>query len=369
MAVSERGSATGVRSLPGWSAEAPALEVEDLHVVAGPADAPVTLVRGASFTVPRGQVVGLVGESGSGKTVTCMSALGLAGRGVRVASGSVRAAGVELVGAEDRTLQSVRGGLVGTVFQDPLSSLNPLQRVGDQVAEALVLHSGGGRRKWWSGGGRRQHLDRVVELFRAVGVPAAEQRVRAYPHELSGGLRQRIAIAMALANDPPLLVADEPTTALDVTVQAQVLDVVRRATREQGRAALVVTHDLGVVAEVADRVVVMYAGQVVEEGAVAEVFADPQHPYTQGLLASRPRLVAGRTRLAALPGRPPLVGRWPQGCAFAPRCPRVAVECASAPELLPTGLGHARCWFPGVDAAPGSSAPEGSAPESSEVNR
>lgn len=342
MAVREHGAPTGVRSLPGWSADAPALRVDDLHVVAGPAEDPVMLVRGVSFTVPRGQVVGLVGESGSGKTVTCMSSLGLAGRGVRVESGSVRAAGVELVGADERTMQGVRGGLVGTVFQDPLSSLNPLQRVGDQVAEALLLHRGGGR---------KSHRDRVVELFRAVGIPAAEQRLRAYPHELSGGLRQRIAIAMALANDPPLLVADEPTTALDVTVQAQVLDVVRHATGEQGRAALVVTHDLGVVAEVADRVVVMYAGQVVEEGAVVDVFADPQHPYTQGLLASRPQLVADRARLAAMPGRPPLVGQWPEGCAFAPRCPRAAEKCASAPALVAAGAGQARCWFPGVSAA------------------
>ncbi|MFC6154935.1 ABC transporter ATP-binding protein [Nocardioides yefusunii] len=335
--------ATSVRDLPGWSLDAPALEVTDLHVVAGSENDPLTLVRGLSLTVPRGEVLGLVGESGSGKTVSTMSALGLAGRGVRVASGSVKAAGVELVGADDATMRRVRGGLVGTVFQDPLSSLNPLMRVGDQVAEALALHQPGRK-----GGSLRQHRDRVVELFRAVGIPAPEQRLRAYPHELSGGLRQRIAIATALANDPPLLVADEPTTALDVTVQAQVLGVVRQATREQGRAALVITHDLGVVAEVADRVAVMYAGQVVEEGPVEAVFHDPQHPYTQGLLASRPRLVADRTRLNAMPGRPPLVGQWPAGCAFAPRCPRATEQCATAPPLVEAGAGKARCFFPGA---------------------
>jgi oligopeptide/dipeptide ABC transporter ATP-binding protein len=318
----------------------PALEIRGLHVEAGPASDPVTLVRGVDLTVERGQVVGLVGESGSGKSITCMSSLGLAGRGVRVVAGSVRADGTELVGADDATMRRVRGGVVGTVFQDPLSSLNPLQRVGDQIAEALVLHRGGRR---------RAHRERVLELMRQVGIPAAEQRLRAYPHELSGGLRQRIAIAIALANDPTLLVADEPTTALDVTVQAQVLRVVKEATRGDGRAALLVTHDLGLVAEVADRVAVMYAGQIVEEGAVDEVFAQPQHPYTQGLLASRPRLVAGRRRLAAMPGRPPLAGAWPVGCAFAPRCPKAVARCAEPPPMAPAGPSVARCWFPGDD--------------------
>lgn len=318
----------------------PVFAIEDLWVEAGPVESPVRLVRGVTLTVAAGQIVGLVGESGSGKSITCMSSLGLAGRGVRVARGSVRAQGTELVGADIGTLRRVRGGVVGTVFQDPLSSLNPLQRVGDQIAEAVMLHRGGRR---------RSHLGRAVELLEQVGVPAPAQRVRAYPHELSGGLRQRVAIAMALANDPAVIVADEPTTALDVTVQAQVLRLIQDATRGRGRAALLVTHDLGLIAEVADRIAVMYAGQIVEEGVVGDVFAAPQHPYTQGLLASRPQLRSGRRRLPSMPGRPPEPGALPVGCAFAPRCPRAADRCREEPPLAPTGPSVARCWFPGEE--------------------
>ncbi|MFD1826298.1 MULTISPECIES: ABC transporter ATP-binding protein [Mumia] len=325
----------------------PALEIEDLWVEAGPADDPLVLVRGVDLAVEPGTVVGLVGESGSGKTVTCMSALGLAGRGVRITRGSVRAQGTELVGADEATMRRVRGGVVGTVFQDPLSSLNPLQRIGDQIAEALVLHRGGRR---------RAHRERVVSLLAHVGVPAPEQRARAYPHELSGGLRQRVAIAMALANDPAVLVADEPTTALDVTVQAQVLDVIRAATRDEGRATLLVTHDLGVVAEAADRVAVMYAGQIVEEGPVASVFAAPQHPYTRGLLASRPVVAPGRRRLSAMPGRPPLPGAWPLGCAFEARCPSADDACGEEPPVHRGNDGWARCWRLPSDGAPDGSA-------------
>ncbi|QMW67510.1 ABC transporter ATP-binding protein [Mumia sp. ZJ1417] len=324
-----------------------ALEIEDLWVEAGPADDPLVLVRGVDLAVEPGTVVGLVGESGSGKTVTCMSALGLAGRGVRITRGSVRAQGTELVGADEATMRRVRGGVVGTVFQDPLSSLNPLQRIGDQIAEALVLHRGGRR---------RAHRERVVSLLAHVGVPAPEQRARAYPHELSGGLRQRVAIAMALANDPAVLVADEPTTALDVTVQAQVLDVIRAATRDEGRATLLVTHDLGVVAEAADRVAVMYAGQIVEEGPVASVFAAPQHPYTRGLLASRPVVAPGRRRLSAMPGRPPLPGAWPLGCAFEARCPSADDACGEEPPVHRGNDGWARCWRLPSDGAPDGSA-------------
>ena len=319
-----------------------ALVIDDLWIEAGPTDRPHVLARGVSLTVPRGGVVGLVGESGSGKTITCMSALGLAGGGVRITRGSVRLLGTELVGADAATLSRVRGGVVGTVFQDPLSSLNPLQRIGTQIAEAITLHRGGRA---------SQHRARVLELLASVGVPGPEQRMRAYPHELSGGLRQRVAIAIALANDPALLVADEPTTALDVTVQAQVLEVIRAATRSQDRAALIVTHDFGLVAEIADRVAVMYAGQIVEEGPVDQIFDAPQHPYTQGLLASRPTLAAGRRRLAAMPGRPPAPGQWPAGCSFAARCPHVMARCDEAPPVRPTPDGLSRCWLPLTDPA------------------
>jgi oligopeptide/dipeptide ABC transporter ATP-binding protein len=319
------------------------LVIDDLWVEAGDPSAPVTLVRGVSLTVGAGSVVGLVGESGSGKSVTCMSALGLAGRGVRIARGSVSLDGTELVGADEDTMRRVRGGVVGTVFQDPLGALNPLQRVGDQIAEAVQLHRGGRR---------RTHRDRVVDLLAQVGVPDPALRARAYPHELSGGMRQRVAIAMALANDPALLVADEPTTALDVTVQAQVLEVIRRATRDEGRAALIVTHDLGLVAEVADRVAVMYAGEIVEQGSVDEVFADPRHPYTQGLLASRPVLAPGRRRLSSMPGRPPAPGGLPPGCAFAPRCALADATCQSAPPVDRADDRWSRCWHSGGSAHP-----------------
>ncbi|WP_244928576.1 ABC transporter ATP-binding protein [Nocardioides sp. W7] len=318
------------------------LVIEDLWIEAGSPERPQVLVRGASLTAPRGSVVGLVGESGSGKTVTCMSALGLAGSGVRITRGSVRMLDTELVGADAATLAQVRGGVVGTVFQDPLSSLNPLQRIGTQIAETLTLHRGGRA---------SQHRSRVLELLASVGVPGPEQRMRAYPHQLSGGLRQRVAIAIALANEPALLVADEPTTALDVTVQAQVLEVIRAATRAQGRSALIVTHDFGLVAEIADRVAVMYAGQIVEEGPVDQIFTDPRHPYTRGLLASRPTLAAGRRRLTAMPGRPPEPGRWPEGCSFTARCPHATAQCGVEPPVHRTQDGWSRCWLPGTDAA------------------
>ncbi|HTW14232.1 MAG TPA: ABC transporter ATP-binding protein [Nocardioides sp.] len=313
------------------------LVIDDLWIEAGTPERPQVLVRGASLTVPRGGVVGLVGESGSGKTVTCMSSLGLAGSGVRITRGSVRLLDTELVGADAATMSRVRGGVVGTVFQDPLSSLNPLQRIGTQIAEAIVLHRGGRA---------AQHRARVVELLASVGVPGPEQRMRAYPHELSGGLRQRVAIAIALANEPALLVADEPTTALDVTVQAQVLEVIRAATRSQERSALIVTHDFGLVAEIADRVAVMYAGQIVEEGPVDEIFDSPRHPYTRGLLASRPTLEPGRRRLAAMPGRPPAPGQWPDGCSFAARCASATPQCGEAPPVRTTPNGWSRCWLP-----------------------
>jgi oligopeptide/dipeptide ABC transporter ATP-binding protein len=321
-----------------------ALVIDDLWIEAGAPEHPTVLVRGASLTVPKGSVVGLVGESGSGKTITCMSALGLAGSGVRITRGSVRVLDTELVGADAATMGRVRGGVVGTVFQDPLSSLNPLQRIGTQIAEAITLHHGGRA---------SQHRGRVIELLASVGVPGPEQRMRAYPHELSGGLRQRVAIAIALANEPALLVADEPTTALDVTVQAQVLEVIRLATRSQDRSALIVTHDFGLVAEIADRVAVMYAGQVVEEGPVDQIFDNPQHPYTQGLLASRPTLAAGRRRLAAMPGRPPAPGQWPSGCSFAARCPSAMTECGHEPPIRTTPDGWSRCWLPTIEAAAG----------------
>ncbi|MGA3562272.1 ABC transporter ATP-binding protein [Melissospora conviva] len=275
----------------------------------------VRLVDGVDLTVGAGEIVGLVGESGSGKTVTTTAVFGLAGPGVAVTGGRAVFDGNDLAGAD---LRRLRGAQVGFVFQDPSTALHPLLRIGDQIAEAGQVHG--------------RHVD-VAAALAEVGVPDPARRVRQYPHELSGGLRQRVAIAIALANRPKLVVADEPTTALDVTVQMQVLRLLARMRDEQGTATLLITHDLGLVAEVADRVAVMYAGRVVETGTVAQIFAAARHPYTRALLASRPRLAAGRSALPVIGGAPPVPAARPAGCAFHPRCALATDLCATvAPE-------------------------------------
>ena len=307
------------------------LEFDDLHITTtdGP---PTPLVRGVSLRLESGRILGLVGESGSGKSLTCMAPFGLTRGGVAVTAGTVTVNGTE-VSADDAA--GVLGSDVGVVFQDPLASLNPLQRVGHQIAETMQLHRGGRR---------SQYADDVAELLRKVGVPDPARRARAYPHELSGGLRQRVMIAMALANRPGVVIADEPTTALDVTVQAQVLELFQIAATDLGVAILLVSHDLGVIADVADDVVVMYAGQIVEEGPCEQVLTRPQHPYTRALLASRPTPQAGRGRLPMLPGRPPAPDQLPAGCAFQDRCDLVEDQCRTMPELTPSEGGHVRCW-------------------------
>ncbi|MBM7824851.1 peptide/nickel transport system ATP-binding protein [Arcanobacterium pluranimalium] len=303
----------------------PVVEVTDLHVRFPSEDGIVHAVRGVNFTVNAGEVLGVVGESGSGKSVTSLAIMGLLDSSAKL-EGSVKLHGQEMLGRSDVYLSKVRGKTVGMVFQDPLSALTPVYTIGDQIVEALQIHqdiSDEDARK------------RAIELLEIVGIPNPEIRVKAFPHEFSGGMRQRAMIAMAIANNPDLIIADEPTTALDVTIQAQILDVLRKAQKETGAAVIMITHDLGVVAGLADKVMVMYAGRVVESGHVDEIFYHSAMPYTIGLLGSLPRLDARKEfQLAAVEGNPPSMLFEPTGCPFAPRCPVARKECMSGePEL------------------------------------
>lgn len=309
------------------------LEVADL-TVDFPTDTNVVhAVRGVDFHVDAGEVVALVGESGAGKSASAMAVVGLLPEFAEV-SGSVRLRGEELIGRSDAEMSRIRGNTIGTVFQDPMSALTPVYTVGDQIAEALQAHN--------RDLGRRAARSRAVELLELVGIAQPEQRARSFPHELSGGERQRVVIAIAIANDPDLLICDEPTTALDVTVQAQILDVLKTARDVTGAGLLIITHDLGVVAEFADRALVMYAGRAVEDAPVAGLYERARMPYTVGLLGSVPRLDAPQgTRLVPIPGAPPSLTTTPTGCPFAPRCPLAIDECEAAePELIELAPDH-----------------------------
>ncbi|WP_233509742.1 ABC transporter ATP-binding protein [Actinomadura craniellae] len=336
MKAPHRKAAPPPRERPG---NGPLLEIEDLVVDFATDDGAVRAVDGAGYAVMPGETLGVVGESGSGKSVTALSALGLIKPPGRVVSGRVVFDGTDLRTLPPRELRRLRGGRIAMIFQDPMTALNPVMSIGAQLREALRLHR--------PGMSRAAARKRAAELLTLVGVPGAERRLRQYPHEFSGGMRQRAMIAMAIANDPDLLIADEPTTALDVTVQAQVLDLLRLTRRETGAATVLITHDLGVVAELADRVVVMYAGRVVEHGPVAEIFGAPRHPYTRGLLESLPRLDGDADELTPIPGTPPAPGEAAPGCPFAPRCALARDRCRTErPELAPTGPGRASaCHF------------------------
>jgi len=315
------------------------LKVDDLKVSFATEDGVVQAVGGVSFELRAGEVLAIVGESGSGKSVTAQTITGLTRAPNARITGSVSYRGRELNGLEDDKLRDVRGEQIAMVFQDPMSSLNPVYRVGDQITEMIRAHRDVSK---------REAADQAVELLRSVGIPNPERRVRHYPHEFSGGMRQRVMIAMALALEPDVLIADEPTTALDVTVQAQILRLLDQLNRERDLAIILITHDLGVVAEIADRVLVMYAGQIVENATLDETFYDPQHPYTWGLLGSLMRLDQTRgTRLAQIPGQPPSLLAPPQGCRFAPRCPHRFDKCDELPTLeARVGGSHLdRCWL------------------------
>jgi peptide/nickel transport system ATP-binding protein len=321
---------------------APLLSVRDLRVGFATEGGLLQAVDGINFDLRPGEVLAIVGESGSGKSVTAQTIIGLTRSNNSRIEGSVKLDGEELLEADDATMRRLRGERIAMIFQDPMTSFNPVYRLGDQVIEAIRAHQGDVD--------KRQARRRVVELFESVGIPNAERRVDSYPHEFSGGMRQRAMIAMALALEPGVLIADEPTTALDVTIQAQILRLLEDLNRQRGLATILITHDLGVVAEVADRVLVMYAGRVVEEGTLDEIFYDPQHPYTWGLMGSLTRLDRPRPhRLPQIAGSPPSLLDLPEGCPFRPRCPHEFSKCPQYPPLearLADAPGHRdRCWL------------------------
>ncbi|MFU8865354.1 MAG: ABC transporter ATP-binding protein [Rhodobacterales bacterium] len=310
----------------------PVLDVADLSIRFR--GQPVDLIDGVSFTIPRGKTLCLVGESGCGKSVTSLAIMGLLPkRAATVTQGAVRFNGRDLLGLPESEIENLRGNRMAMIFQEPMTSLNPAFTVGHQVAEAVRRHKGCSE---------AEARDRALEMFRKVRMPAAETRLDDYPHQMSGGMRQRVMIAMALANDPALLIADEPTTALDVTIQAQIMDLMRELQEDTGAALLMITHDLGVVAEIADEVAVMYAGRIVESGPVARIFDEPQHPYTLGLMGSMPAIAGRQGRLLTIPGSVPSPDAMPAGCRFATRCPFVIPACsATRPELVADESGQA----------------------------
>ena len=319
----------------------PLLEVEDLCVSFRTEQGVVKAVSGVSFEIAAGEVLAIVGESGSGKSVTGMTLMGLTRSPNARFEGTARFNGTDLVAADDGALRKIRGAEIAMVFQDPMTALNPVQRIGSQIVEQIRAHD----RKI----SKEDALARAVTLMERVGVPRAAERLRSYPHEFSGGMRQRVMIAMALSCSPSLLIADEPTTALDVTIQAQILEEIKTLRTETGAGVILITHDLGVVADVADRVAVMYGGRIVEQGTLDELFADPQHPYTWGLLGSIARIDRPKPpRLPTIAGMPPSLLKPPSGCAFAPRCPHAFEKCTELPALEPR-VGDAahldRCWL------------------------
>ncbi|MDB2407443.1 ABC transporter ATP-binding protein [Jannaschia sp.] len=301
-----------------------------------------SVVDGVDLDVARGEVLCIVGESGCGKSVTALAMMGLLPEGAADLTGHFRFEDRSLDLAHETLDAGTRGGAMAMIFQEPMTSLNPSFRIGDQIGEAVHRHQGGTR---------AEARARALEMLRRVGLPSPVARLDQYPHQMSGGQRQRVMIAMALANDPSVLIADEPTTALDVTIQSQILGLIRDLQREAGTATVLITHDLGVVAEIGDRVAVMYGGQVVERGPVARLFDDPQHPYTIGLMESVPRLAGGRGRLATIPGTVPPIEAMPEGCRFRTRCAFARADCATRPALRDMGAGQAvACHFAPLEA-------------------
>ena len=313
----------------------PVLETRDLAVAFDLRHGIVPAIRSVSLRIARGEILGVVGESGAGKSLTGTAVTGLLEPPGRIAGGEILLQGERIDNLPAKAMRRIRGRRIGTVFQDPLTSLNPLLRVGDQLVETIRAHLPLSR---------AEARTRALSLLREVGIPAAEQRLAHYPHQFSGGMRQRVVIALALAADPVLLIADEPTTALDVSVQAQVTGLIKRLCRERGMAVMLVTHDMGVIAETADQVAVLYAGRVVEVGPVGEVLRAPRHPYTLGLMAAIPTMQARRERLAQIDGAMPRLDAMPRGCAFHPRCPAAMAACREAvPALMGPETHRAAC--------------------------
>jgi peptide/nickel transport system ATP-binding protein len=342
----------------------PLLSVQDLEVAFATDEGVVQAVDGVSFSLAPGEVLAIVGESGSGKSVTAMTLMGLTRSPNARFGGTAHYKGSELVGADDEELRKVRGEEIAMIFQDPMTSLNPVMRIGAQIVEQIQAHTDA------SDSAAREH---AIFMLEQVGIPRARERIDDYPFEFSGGMRQRVMIALALSCDPNILIADEPTTALDVTIQAQIIERIEELRERTGAAVILVTHDLGVVADIADRIAVMYAGRIVEEGTLDEIFYDPQHPYTWGLIGSITRVDRPRPeRLPAIPGLPPTSADRPEGCHFRPRCPHAFDKCTEVPGLEPRRPDAAehrdRCWLSPEDkrrlreVAPGEiglAAPEG----------
>ncbi|MGO4740356.1 ABC transporter ATP-binding protein [Bosea sp. 2KB_26] len=330
---------------PCSAAAPPMLEIENLRTYFHNRDGVVRAVDDVSYSVRAGEMLGVVGESGCGKSITALSVIGLVPKPAgKIVGGHIRLLGRDLVSLDEAQMRQVRGNDIAMIFQEPMTALNPVLKVGYQIAETLVLHRRIGWKKAW---------ERALEMLRLVQIPDPARRAEQYPHELSGGMRQRVMIAVALACDPKLLIADEPTTALDVTVQAQILALLRDLRDRLGTAVVLITHDLGVVAQTCDRVVVMYAGRKVEEADVRDLFRDPQHPYTRGLMGSMPRLASngdgGRVRLNEIPGTVPHLKDPPPGCRFAARCPRAGSICRQQdPVLQRKGSHTVACFFPGA---------------------
>jgi len=315
----------------------PLLEVQHLRVEFPTRRGTLLALDDVSFSIAPGEILGVVGESGAGKSLTGAAIIGLLEPPGRVAGGQILLDGQRIDNLPADAMRKIRGKRIGAIFQDPLTSLNPLYTVGRQLVETIQVHLG------LDAAAARQ---RAVALLQSTGIPAAEQRIDQYPHQFSGGMRQRVVIALALAAQPALIVADEPTTALDVSIQAQIIALLKTLTKEQGAAVMLVTHDMGVIAEACDRVAVMYAGRVVEIGPVAEVIHRPAHPYTVGLMGSIPAMDEERERLMQIDGAMPRLNAIPTGCAFNPRCPRVMDRCRSErPDLLPAGATRAACWL------------------------
>ncbi|MGH6814196.1 MAG: ABC transporter ATP-binding protein [Hyphomicrobiaceae bacterium] len=315
----------------------PVLSVRNLRVEFPTRRATLVAVDDGSFDIAKGEVLGVVGESGAGKSVTGAAVIGLLEPPGRIAGGEVRLSGLRIDTLALGALRKIRGKRIAMVFQDPLTSLNPVFRIGDQLVETMLVHLDMSP---------RQARKRAVELLGEVGIPAPAQRIDAYPHELSGGMRQRVVLALALCTEPELIVADEPTTALDVSVQAQIIALMKRLARSHGTSVMLITHDMGVIAETADRVAVMYAGRLAEIGPVREVLKHARHPYTVGLMGSIPTLALNATRLTQIPGVMPRLHAIPPGCPFNPRCPHVFDRCRQErPGLLPAGTSEAACWL------------------------
>jgi oligopeptide/dipeptide ABC transporter ATP-binding protein len=313
------------------------LEIKDLSTHFFTRSGVIKAVSGLNLTLQRGRVLGLVGESGCGKTVTALSILGLVPYPGKIVSGSIFFEGRDLRTLSTDEMRAVRGAKISMIFQEPMTALNPVFTVGNQIAEVLTAHQDISN---------KQAIDQAVELLRSVGIPAPEKRVHEYPHQLSGGMRQRVMIAIAIACKPSLILADEPTTALDVTIQAHILELLERIQKEMGMAMILVTHDLGLIAERADEVAVMYAGKIVEQAGIVDLFKHPLHPYTRGLMASMPKPgQTGRVRLKTIPGSVPRLEDLPLGCKFSPRCDIKTARCEVDPDLLEITPGHfVRCW-------------------------